>query len=419
MSSKNYFKLDVIEISQFQAGTVFVGKIKFSELSRIHRLNERKESLLDPFGDKSVDFAVDFAMDDEKFQRHLSPSKLNKIAKFLKEQYEQSADKKAIGFFPTSIIIALGHDVDYKPEDLTDNVLESMYSKDLSSCFLDQNRNKLYIPNNDRIALIVDGQHRYYGVKKFYESLSGKDKENVDNFEFATTFLLGFDMYQLGEIFATVNFTQKPVNRSLYYDIFGSIPDTERNDIKLAHYLALHLNNNEESPIRSMIKMLGRGYGLFSQAFFVEKMLMHFREKGVWEPIYADYLCDGREHKKLPIFMRKYLESVKESYGFAWPKPIEGEKSLVYSAYKYDFILCKTTGMGAIFRLIKDIYPKVKDLEEDKMGKEISEIFHRISNEKAKTIFSKEGDFGGTGGEGLQGNLYKFLKEKLGLHNAG
>ena len=416
MNSKNYLELDVIEISQFQAGTVFVGKIKFSELSLIRRLTERKESLLDPFGDKSVDFSKD----DEEFQRHLSSSKLNKIAKFLKEQYEQSADKKAIGFFPTSIIIALDHDVDYEPEKLNDTVLKDMYSKELSSCFLNEGKTKLYIPRNKKVALIVDGQHRYCGFKRFYESLSEEsDKDAIKDFEFATTFLLGFDMYQLAEIFATVNFEQKPVNRSLYYDIFGSIPNTERNDIKLAHYLALHLNNNEKSPIRSMIKMLGRGYGLFSQAFFVEKMLMHFREKGVWEPIYADYLRDGREHKKLPIFMRKYLDSVEKSYSFAWPKPIDNEKGFVYSAYKYDFILCKTTGMGAIFRLIRDIYPIVKDLEEDQMERKISEIFRKISAEEAKVIFSKTKDFGGTGGEGLQVKLYKFLKGKLGLHSAG
>lgn len=412
MNSKNYFELDVIKIGQFQAGTVFVGKLKFSELSRIYRLTERKESLLDPYGDKSVDFA----MADEEFQRHLNPSKLNKIAKFLKEQYEQSAEKKEIGFFPTSIIIALDHDVDYEPAKLNDTVLKGMYSKELLSCFSNEGNTKLYIPRNEKIALIVDGQHRYYGVKKFYESLSEEsDKEAIKDFEFATTFLLGFDMYQLAEIFATVNFEQKPVNRSLYYDIFGSIPNTERNDIRLAHYLALHLNNNAESPIRSMIKMLGRGDGLFSQAFFVGKMLMHFREKGVWEPIYADYLRDGREHKKLPIFMKKYLESVKESYSLAWPKLIEKEGRFVYSAYKYDFILCKTTGMGAIFRLIKDIYPKVKDLEEDKMGRKISEIFCRILDEEAEKIFSKEGKFGGTGGEGLQVILYKFLKKELGL----
>lgn len=54
---------------------------------------------------------------------------------------------------------------------------------------------------------------------------------------------------------------QKPVNRSIYYDIFGSAPG-ELSEIKLAHDLTLHLNNNENSPIRGMIKLLGRGNGL-------------------------------------------------------------------------------------------------------------------------------------------------------------
>jgi hypothetical protein len=31
--------------------------------------------------------------------------------------------------------------------------------------------------------------------------------------------------------------------------------------------------------------MLGKGYGLISQAFFVEKILDHFKNNGVWEKI--------------------------------------------------------------------------------------------------------------------------------------
>ncbi|MCZ7404646.1 MAG: hypothetical protein O8C67_06905, partial [Candidatus Methanoperedens sp.] len=249
----------------------------------------------------------------------------------------------------------------------------------------------------------------------FYESLQKEeDKKKIDDFEFPTTFLIGFDIYQLGKIFAKVNFTQKPVNKSLYYDIFGSIPETEKNEIKLAHDLAMHLNNNEESPIKDMIKMLGKGPGLFSQSFFVEKMLIHFRNKGVWEKIFADYLTNGKEYKKLPIFMKIYLGCVEEVFITAWPIRINKDSKLVYSTYNYGFILCKTTGMGAILKLIKDVYPLVENLSEKEMREKILEILKRIEKDYVK-IFSNQGDFGGTGGEGLQDKLYKFLKLKLGV----
>ena len=212
-----------------------------------------------------------------------------------------------------------------------------------------------------------------------------------------------------------MNFTQKPVSRSLYYDIFGSVPDPERNEIKLAHDLALHLNNNKESPLYNMIKMLGKGYGLISQSFFVESMLVHFKEDGVWEKIYSDYIRGGKEYKKLPIFMRVYLNCVEESYNVAWPVKIEKNGELVYSPYNYDYILCKTTGLGAIFMLIKEIYPQVENLSEVEMKTKILNIFKRITKNESESLFSKEEEYGKGGGRGLQLKLYRYLKSKLKL----
>lgn len=410
MTANNYYEINVMPIRQIQTGTVLMGKLQFKQLLTIHRLTERKESLIDPFEEKKVN--VEF--EEEEFQRQLSPNKLNKIGNFLREQFELYKEKKSIGIFPTAIIVALDHDVDYDSDKLDEKLLEEQYFEKLSSCFIKRD-SVLYIPKNKRVALIVDGQHRFYGVKKFYESIQNEeDKKFIEDFEFPTTFLIGFDIYQLGEVFATVNFNQKPVNRSLYYDIFGSVPETEKNDIKLAHDLALHLNNNEESPIKDMIKMLGKGYGLFSQSFFVEKMLIHFKSGGVWEKIYSDYMTNGKQYKKLPIFMKIYLTCVEETFISAWPTRIEKNGKLVYSPYNYEFILCKTTGMGAIFRLIKDIYPLVENLSEKEMHDKIIDILDRVRKD-SKEIFSKNGAFGMTGGEGLQVKLYRFLKLKLKL----
>ena len=52
----------------------------------------------------------------------------------------------------------------------------------------------------------------------------------IKQFEFNCTILLGFDKWEQGKVFADVNFNQKPVNKSLYYDIFGSYPDPNKNE---------------------------------------------------------------------------------------------------------------------------------------------------------------------------------------------
>ncbi len=413
MSIENYLKINVMPVHQTQTGLVFLGKISFEQLLIIHRLTERMENwLADPFAEQR---RLDIKKNDEEFQRQLSPRKLNKIIEFLSRGLENYKKGESVDLFPTSIILAIAHNEEYDSATLEEQQLRGLYSKDLTSCFISSDKSNIFIPANEGIALIVDGQHRFYGAKKLYDSLPpGEDKEFLKKIEFIATFLVGFDIYELGKVFATVNFEQKPVNRSLYYDIFGSIPETERNDIKLAHDLALHLNNSELSPVQGMIKMLGKGQGLFSQAFFVENMLIHFKEKGVWEKIYTDYLLGGKEYRKIPVFMRSYLNSIKRVFNHAWPVPVVENGKNVYSVFHYDYVLCKTTGMGALFRLIKDIYPLLKEeADAQKMEERIVGILGQIKSEEARRIFSKGGDFGGAGSLGLQQKLYKFLKAKL------
>jgi DGQHR domain-containing protein len=301
---------------------------------------------------------------------------------------------------------------------LTEKIISESYNENLDCCFYlpDENNKglyKLYIPNNPDTTLIVDGQHRFFGTKLLYNKLSDpKIKQIVEDFEFIITYLVGFDIYEVGQIFATVNFNQKPVNRSLYYDIFGSAPQTDRdgnlqNDIRLAHDLALHLNNSDTSPIKSMIKLLGKGYGMFSQAFFVFNMLRVFRT-GIWNHFLIDYINVGNEYKNIAKFMKSYLQALQESYPSSWPEKTNKGGEFVYAAYYYDYVLCKTTGLGAYFRMIRYVYPIVAE-NPDKYKENIKSIFSKISDEDAKQIFSKRGPFGGSGSEGLQDKLFRHL----------
>lgn len=405
---KNFIKISALEVLQLnsKSGAVYTGRISFSELLTIHRLTERKESLVDPFGEYNNQINFD---DDEEFQRHLNNSKLNDLNKFLNKEFEEENQNI---IFPSSVILSLDLN-ENNSSNLTESEIEKLYIKDLNSCFvLDNNGiNTIYIPKTKRICLIVDGQHRFYGLKKFYESTNNEEKKNkILNFQFVATILLGYDAFQVAEVFANVNFNQKPVNKSLYYDIFGSSVK-EKNEIQLAHFLALHLQNSEESPLNGMIKLLGKGYGLFSQAFFVEKLLIHFKEKGVWSDLYKNYLNDGEKFLIIPTFLNAYFKAIKDLYSKCWPKRVERDGKEVYSAYKYDYILCKTTGMGAYFRLIKDVFPLVNNLISEKdIYEKCHSIFTKLSKEDAETLFSKNGEFGQGGSEGFQVRLYKELK---------
>ena len=426
--------LNVVEVSQLQNGLVFTGKIKFHQLNQIFKLTERKENFVDPFDDSTINNDAD----SKEFQRQLSSKKLNEIQTYLREEIAQKKNNKSLGMFPSSVIL---YNRSYELDDLilpenieslieeqgvtlTEEIIANSYTEKLDCCFyiLDKENSdlyKLYIPNNPNTTLIVDGQHRFFGTRLLYNSIKDEQtKKIVEDFEFIITYLVGFDIYEVGQIFATVNFNQKPVNRSLYYDIFGSAPQTDRegnlqNDIRLAHDLALHLNNSESSPINSMIKLLGKGYGMFSQAFFVSNMLKVFKT-GIWDDFLIDYINGGNKYRNLASFMKSYLQAIKDCYPSAWPSKTDKNGQLVYAAYYYDYILCKTTGLGAYFRLIKHVYKRVKDKPAD-YDENIKLIFNKLSNANAELLFSKKGTYGGAGSEGNQDKLYKDLLTIYGL----
>lgn len=429
-----YLILNVVEVRQLQNGIVFTGKIKFSQLNQIFKLTERKENIIDPF-DQSI---IITNSEDKEFQRQLSSKKLKEIQEYLQEEILQIEKGKSLGMFPSSVIL---YNRSYELDDLvlddeletltdkdevvlTEEIISNSYKSSSDCCFYLPNKSnsdlfKLYIPNNPNTTLIVDGQHRFFGTKLLYNRLiDSGTRKIVEDFEFIITYLVGFDIYEVGQIFATVNFNQKPVNRSLYYDIFGSAPQTDRdgnlqNDIRLAHDLALHLNNSITSPINSMIKLLGKGYGMFSQAFFVYNMLRVFRT-GVWDNYLIDYINNGKEYKNIAKFMKAYFQALLESYPSSWPQKISKNGQLVYSAYYSEYILCKTTGLGAFFRLIKHIYPIVSN-DPDKYKENVIQIFKKLSDEDSKVVFSKKGTFGGSGSEGIQDKLYRYLLSIYGI----
>ena len=419
-----YIVLDMFKISQMQNGIVFAGKMRFSDLNQVYKFTERKSQIQDnKFGTSEYSLLMD---EDGFFQRQISEEKIHKIKKYLEESLSQN--KETHNIFPSSVI--LYNRPSEEDEGLTDNEIDNLYAPDLDCCFYRKNLQsnitdvyQLFIPKNKNITLIVDGQHRFLGTKTLYDSLIKADNANassVADFEFIVTYLVGFDIYEVSRIFADVNFKQKPVNRSLYYDIFGSVPYTDdnnewHNEIRLAHDLAVHLNNADDSPIKGMIKLLGKGYGLISQAFFVDTIQNNVFKSGVWNEYLGSYIKGDSKYRIISRFMKDYLCALHEAYPTLFPKKternVDGISQQVYSSYEYKGVLWKTTGLGAYLRLIKDIYPIVRS-DPNNFFSNIKNIFERIDESTAKGIFSQ---YEKSGSEGNQSKLYYTLKEKYDL----
>ncbi|TNC99129.1 MAG: hypothetical protein FD121_367 [Gallionellaceae bacterium] len=177
-------------------------------------------------------------------QRLESKSRLKEIAKFI-----ESTDAT----FPNSIILAANYD--------QEGVL---IPNDSQECWKYSEANGHYnleIPLNYRSASIIDGQHRLHA----FDQLS--DDSPRRNMELLCVVFLELPSPYHAYIFATINFNQKKVDRSLAYELFGFNPDLKTSQFwppeTLAVYLARVLNTDPKSPLRRCIGLAAEADELF------------------------------------------------------------------------------------------------------------------------------------------------------------
>lgn len=372
-------KLELTQLNKEFIKSSFVGKVKFSDLKSIATITVRK---INDDGD-----------DNNLFQRPSDSVRISEISKFLSEKLLDANGKlktkdKNIVVFPTAVIISLNQrDDDTEP-------------------FINWDDRYLEFDEGMYEAFIVDGQHRFLGIQRFYEE--NKLSENDIDIELPVTVLVGYDIWEQSKIFYEVNFKQKQVNKSLYYDLFGSMPG-EPSKEKLAHSLVKYLNYNQESPFFEMVKMLGVGPGIISQAFLVEKLVKLFAPKKALSFFYDYYENGESDQNLLAKTLLVYFESIKKQFPEYYPKKNKDGK---YSSTDQD-VLFKTTGVGAFFRLLNDFENEINSSEAsiDSLKEIFNSKFSLVSKDEAIDLFSKNGQFGGGSSEGTQVRLYNRLRD--------
>lgn len=423
-------------VKQLTSKPIAIAAINFKVLRNIVKFTFREPQTYDPFNPNKTIGQITEDVNKDYYQRLRTDKRISSIYSFLLNEINNinSGKNNAIGSFPTAIIISMDINQELETRDEYIKYYESLNNNEYIGSFynrLAENNVELLIPKK-KVSLIVDGQHRLSGMIKLYDDAVNEkvkvgkkslmqeypnlthDKviKSLENFDLMCTILLGFDKWEQGKIFADVNFNQKPVNKSLYYDIFGSFPNPNKNDIFLAHMLAMHLQNNKHSVIRGFIKMLGSGAGYFSQSFFVEAILEHLSKNGIWGNVPLDFLNDGDDYKILSKFFKAYFAAIKEVFAPYWPTADQD------TSRKYPHILVKTTGMGALIKLINPIYKKLKTSIDFKSISE-AELRDLMKKElwkaepKGRDFFSKDGGFAGSGSLGLQNQLFKALAQQL------
>ncbi len=181
------------------------------------------------------------------FQRVFERKRANPIAEFLKT-------KDAT--LPGTIVLAANYSEngEFISDDDESFQSEKCWRARRSSYTATGHDDHLYelnIPSNPKSAMVVDGQHRIGGFKG--------QGDGVLSMEVPCAIFLDLPIPLQAYVFAIINFNQKPVRKSLTYDLFAfdidnEVPVTWSPD-KLAVFLSRKLNADEASPLRGHIKI--------------------------------------------------------------------------------------------------------------------------------------------------------------------
>ena len=177
---------------------------------------------------------------DVGYQRALSNSRVNKIARYL----------DAGNAIPGSILISFDK--------------EAVESK---------NDAQLIIQNKSNAGWVIDGQHR----------LAGAHKAKVD-VHVPVVALIGLEVSEQIEFFVTINREQKGVPASLYYDLLKHLPKTKTESEIIqerAADLANSLRKNIDSPFhRRIVVTTSPKQGNLSLTNVVRKVAPHLKREG-------------------------------------------------------------------------------------------------------------------------------------------
>ena len=396
MKTKGY----ILNRREKSAQIVLQACVPFTMLKKSAQFGYRVNPMEDPY---SVSF---FGDANDQYQRRVDKKRVGEIKTFIRNAVLKEKDGDAVSvLFPTAMLLAFDYD-----DEINIQENEMTFEFDFPD-----------------VVYIVDGQHRLWSMMELYKDVCGGNdeesvfiKEYLERFKFNCTLLMNFDMWEQAQVFASVNFKQKAVNKSLYYDIYGmeyheDEKDREKSAMYVAHQIIKELNNNGKSALQGFVKMLGTGKGYVSQSCLADAMIPSIlSDQGIW---YIDFegKSDGiPKYNYMIVEAMSFFTAVAEAFPKMWPR--YGEKS--------PSILCKTTGIQVLVRLMGYLHKVNRRAVNKMIDRKSSDIYinteyQTLINGYLKLFVDRQvelfglredgGRFSGTGGKGLVKRLYEEL----------
>lgn len=112
------------------------------------------------------------------------------------------------------------------------------------------------IPQVSNGAQVIDGQHRLEGLRRAYDI-----KPEIGEQSIIVILTQNLTTEEAARIFLNINTEQKPVPKSLVYDLFGEVKDKNFYIVR-AQDIANLLHSDIESPYYQCIRLAGAGPGM-------------------------------------------------------------------------------------------------------------------------------------------------------------
>lgn len=369
----NYLSLKYIEVEQ-PIGKFIITKMSWKELATIASADIRRIVVENENSDVGSYLGI---------QREVKEGRVREIADYV---------KTLDATFPTSIILSV-NSISYILKGRNISVTEYAQLDDASSVIQEENirfkDGMLEIRESEAIANILDGQHRIEGLKRAFNNSNNLETKN---FELNVTIFVDIDIDDQAQIFSVINKAQTKVNKSLVYDLYEYAK--YRSPQKTAHDIVRLLNKMEFSPFHNRVKILGitnNKNETIAQATLAELIIGYISKEPMKDRdlikrkkklqsldksryIFREFFI-SQEDEQIALLIMNFFSIVKQK----WPK-----------SWNEDSILCKTTGVIALFRLMKDIIASIPIDFND------PEYLHMV-NESYENYFRKidikDGDF--------------------------
>jgi DGQHR domain-containing protein len=329
-------KIACIRVTQ-PIGTFYIGAIDSHDLVRISHADVRR------IEDRDLEVL-------SGIERPLSMKRVFELRNYVK-----SVDAS----FPTGVIVAIDSEhADYN-----------------------ENTGTMLIDNDERVAKIIDGQHRIDGLKGY---LGPEFQVNV-------TIFIDMDIEDQALLFATINLKQTPVTKSLAYDLFEFAKT--RSPQKTCHNIAKLLNSRDGSPFRGRIMILGVATGkpteTLTQAAFIDRLVIYLSENSMKD---RDQLKRNPE-KRLPLIDPAYIRVRKLIFRNMFIRDQDAEIARVLWNYfsavsarwprAWEFkqpglVLNRTTGFRALMRFLPIAYLHLGGLDNIVSQEVFAALFAKV-----------------------------------------